>query len=131
MSFSLNQIQSAHAKVKSGADFPRYIQNLIQLGLKSYETFVSDGHSVYFGEADFTLRSDSKYPSLSISDQSDSEKFKHYLKIHQLGETDYRTFCNHAAECGVEKWIIDTTAMTCVYYDKAGNELIKETIPAL
>ncbi len=42
--FTLEQIKSAHSKVKSGADFPNYIQDLINLGIKSYHTYVSDGH---------------------------------------------------------------------------------------
>ena len=48
--FTLDQIKQAHAKVKSGADFPKYIQDLIVLGIKNYDTFVIDGHSEYYGE---------------------------------------------------------------------------------
>ena len=128
--FSISQIKEAHSKVKSGADFPKYIQDLITLGVKSYNTFVIDSHTEYKGENNYQIKSDAKYESLIISDKSDSEKFKHYLKIHQQGQTDYLMFCNHSAECGVEKWTVDTTAMTCIYYDKNGNELLAEKIPA-
>ena len=31
--FTIEQIKNAHAKVKSGADFPTYVQNLIKLGV--------------------------------------------------------------------------------------------------
>lgn len=31
---------------------------------------------------------------------------------------------------GVEKWVIDLSAMTCAYHDKAGNEMLVATIPA-
>ncbi len=43
--FILDQIEAAHSKVKSGADFPEYIKELKQFGVTSYETFVSDGHT--------------------------------------------------------------------------------------
>jgi hypothetical protein len=40
--FTIEQIKSAHTKVKSGADFPNYFKDLIQLGVTSYEAFVAD-----------------------------------------------------------------------------------------
>ncbi len=53
--FQLTKIKDAHAKVKSGADFPAYIQDLIQLGVLSYDTFVMDGHSVFNGADNFVI----------------------------------------------------------------------------
>jgi uncharacterized protein YbcV (DUF1398 family) len=41
--FTIEQIKIAHTKVRSGADFPNYIQDLINLGITSYETYVADG----------------------------------------------------------------------------------------
>lgn len=127
--FTIQQIKEAHSKVKSGSDFPNYIQDLIQLGVKSYDTFVADGHATYLGTDDYKTQSDEKYDEILVSDSSTIEQFKHYLKIHQQGQTDYLTFCNQSAQCGVEKWKVDTLAMTCTYYDKAGNKLLEETIP--
>ena len=37
--FTIAQIKEAHSRVKSGADFPTYIQDLIELGVKGYDTF--------------------------------------------------------------------------------------------
>jgi uncharacterized protein YbcV (DUF1398 family) len=44
-----------------------------------------------------------KYPVLDVAVKSNSEQFKHYLKIHQQGQTDYPGFCQHPAETGVDK----------------------------
>lgn len=126
--FTIQQIKDAHSKVKSGADFPNYIQDLIKLGVKSYETFVFDCHAEYFGADQYKITSEGKYSPLTIADTSNTEQFKHYLKIHQQGQTDYLTFCNHAAECGVEKWKVDTIQMTCTYYDKACAKMLEEKI---
>lgn len=127
--FSNSQIKEAHAKVKSGADFPTYVQDLIQLGVKKYDTFVTDGHSVYTDYDEAELHSDPKYPALAIAGKSNSEKFNQRLKLHQQGGTDYPTFCQDAADCGVEKWTVDMQEMTCTYYDKAGNSMKVEVIP--
>lgn len=129
--FTINQIKEAHAKVKSGADFPKYVQDIIALGVKSYSTYVTDGHTEYKGADDFSANNDPKYGDLAIADKSDNEKFKHYLKAHQQGKSDYLTFCNQSAETGVEKWIVDTNEMTCIYYDKSGNAMLVETIPSV
>lgn len=127
--FTLEQIKTAHSKVKSGADFPRYIQDLIELGIESYHTYVLDGHAEYFGKDNYDIKSDAKYPVLNVVEKSDSETFINRLKIHQQGQTDYLTFCNDSAKSGVEKWVVDTQKMTCTYYDKAGNNMLEEKIP--
>ena len=36
--FTVKEIHEAHAKVKSGADFPKYIQEIKKMGVKSFET---------------------------------------------------------------------------------------------
>ena len=56
--FTQEQISSSHSKVKSGAGFPAYINELKQLGVTHYETFVADGHT------DFLVASDCKTSSL-------------------------------------------------------------------
>ncbi|MGB4843175.1 MAG: DUF1398 family protein [Ferruginibacter sp.] len=128
--FQLKEITEAHSKVKSGADFPAYVQDLIKLGIKKYDTFVSDGHTLFFGENDFRVQSEPKYAALHVADVSDAEKFRYYLNMHQQGKTDYPAFCNHAAEAGVEKWTVNMEQMTCTYYDKLNLKMLEEKIPA-
>lgn len=127
--FSIEDIQNAHSKVKSGSDFPIYVQDLKKLGVIRYETLVSDGSTVYFGENEFRASSPAKYEELEISESSNAEKFKSDLKLHQQGKTDYKTFCSDCAKSGIEKWIVDLEKMTCTYYDKSENEILVESIP--
>ena len=128
--FTVTQIKEAHNKVKSGADFPKYIQEIKGFGVQSFITFVKDSHTEYFGADNFTTSSNPKYEDLEIAEITDSEKFKAQLKVHQQGKTDYFTFCKDCAETGIEKWIVDLNKMTCVYYDKYGNEILVEEIPS-
>jgi len=127
--FTIEQIKTAHLKVKSGADFPNYVQDLIKLGVTSYETYVSDGHTDYSGKDGYKTSTVQKYSQLIIAEQSDAEQFRLDLKAHQQGKTDYATFCNDCAKSGVEKWTVRMDKMTCTYYDKAGNEILVEAIP--
>lgn len=127
--FTVEQIKAAHSKVKSGADFPNYIRDIKQLGVTAFETWVIDSHTEYFGKDDYRTNSKPMYENLLIANESDKEKFGQYLKIHQQGETDYATFCRHCAETGIEKWFVNLAAMTCIYYNKTGEEILKEQIP--
>ena len=127
--FTIAQIKAAHSKVKSGADFPDYISDLLQLGVIYYETYVSDGHSDYFGKDEYKISSAPNYDQLFIDGQCNIEQFKTDLKAHQQGKTDYSTFCTDCAKSGIEKWAVFMDTMNCIYYDKAGNELLVEVIP--
>jgi len=129
--FTLQQIHDAHSKVKSGADFPQYMQDIMALGVASFETFVFDNHTNYFGKGNFKISSEGFSETLVIANESNIEQFKSDLKIHQQGKTDYMTFLNDCAKSGVEKWIVVMDTMTCSYYDKAGNEMVVETIPSV
>lgn len=127
--FTIQQIEQAHTKVQSGADFPKYIQEIKELGVESFETWVTDSHTDYFGAENFTTSSAPKYRELSIAETANQQEFIYRLKAHQKGETDYFTFCKDCAENGIEKWVVDLKAMTCIYYDKAENQILVEQIP--
>jgi uncharacterized protein YbcV (DUF1398 family) len=129
--FTIKQIKDAHAKVKSGADFPQYMQDLIALGVISFETFVYDNHTNYYGANDFKTSSEGFLETLIVSDQINIQQSQTDLKAHQQGKTDYMTFLNDCAKSGVEKWIVVMDKMTCSYYDKNGNEMVVETIPSV
>jgi uncharacterized protein YbcV (DUF1398 family) len=128
--FTVSQIKQAHSKVKSGADFPTYIKEIKILGVTAFETWVKDSHTEYFGAHDFKTSSLPMYENLVIADTTDKTTFANSLKIHQQGETDYFTFCKHCAETGIEKWFVCLDEMTCTYYDKSGNVILVEKIPA-
>lgn len=129
--FTIEQISAAHSKVKSGADFPAYIRDLKTLGVGYYETWVTDGHTEYYGAGDYRQASVEKYPPFAIAATADVPAFTESLRNHQQGKSDYITFCRQCAEYGVEKWAVCLDKMTCTYYDKAGSELLQEAIPAV
>jgi len=127
--FTIEQIKEAHAKVQTGADFPNYIQDLIILGVKGFDTFINDGHVEYYGVNNYVVTSDEKYDTIAVAPNANKERFIEFLVQHQEGQTDYLTFCNHAAQCGIAKWRVDILEMTCTYFDQAENEILIEKIP--
>jgi len=127
--FTVEQIKAAHDKVRSGADFPAYIQEIKGMGVTHYETYVADGHTDYHGINDHTAKVPAKYIALTIADSPNYEDFKAELMAHQQGKTDFLTFIKMCATFGIEKWEISMDRMTCTYFDKAGNEILVEQIP--
>ncbi len=123
--FTLTQIQEAHKHVKTWADFPKYAQELTQMWVLSYDTFVYDGHAVYLGNKE-PIIAPAKYETISIETTSNKEHFIERLRLHQSGGTDYMTFCRDCAENGVEKWTLDMIARTCTYYNQIGDVIIVE-----
>ena len=128
--FTIAQIKEAHSKVKSGADFPSYIQDLIELGVQGYDTFVNDGHVEYFGYSNFRVTATETYDKIKVASSANKERFIEFLVIHQDGQTDYLTFCNDAAQCGITRWRVDIIEMTCTYYDSANAPILIEKIPS-
>ncbi|MBD3583112.1 DUF1398 domain-containing protein [Flavobacterium selenitireducens] len=127
--FTIDQIQSAHSKVKSGADFPAYLREIEQLGVASYTIAVRDGSANYFGNDGFSVSAGPKYPNLEIATVVDRDRFLSDLKAHQQGLSDYSTFCEQSARSGVSKWTVDIEKLTCAYFDSHDREILIEKIP--
>ena len=127
--FTTDQIKAAHSKVKSGADFPSYIKEIMTLGVTHYEAYATDGHINYHGANDYTAKVPAKYEVLNIADTSNAEEFKTELKAHQQGKTEYLMFFKDCAKSGIFKWQVNMSKMTCTYFNKAGNEMLVEQIP--
>lgn len=128
--FTIEQISAAHSKVKSGADFPTYIRDIIKLGVNFYETRVANGQTNYYAKDGTLVASPEKYARLDIAATSNPEQFKADLLAHQNGKTDYRSFIAECAKSGIEKWAVCMEEMTCTYYDKANNKILVERIPS-
>jgi uncharacterized protein YbcV (DUF1398 family) len=127
--FTLAQIKQAYDKVHTEIDFKNYIQELIELGIKGYDTHVADGRVVYYGDTNHEVSTDAKYDQLLIAGNANKERFIEYLVIHESGQTDYYTFCQQAAQCGIAKSRIDIIEMTCTYLTSAGDPIVIEKIP--
>lgn len=131
MKFTIDEIKAEHQKVKSGADFPTYIQTIKNKGVSHYTVYVSDGNTEYFNQENQSAFTGKKYDALEISENVNLENFKLRLQLHQQGGTDYLTFCKDCAENGIDGWKMDLNLMICSYFDKAGNHLLVEEIPTL
>lgn len=127
--FTVQQIKSVHATVKTGADFPRYVREIKALGLVKYEFMVEDGRTVYFGEHKYRVEAPPIYPAKPINTISSTEQLARLIREHQAGKSSFPEFCQLVAGVGVHHWEVNAVTMMCNYYDVDGNKMLGEPIP--
>lgn len=126
--FTLEQIDDLHARLGNADTLAEYVRALWAMGVDKYDSYLTDGHSEYFGKHGHKVVSAPAHEPLSIAGASNRENFLKHLQLHERGETSYFEMSAGLAESGIEKWTVDTRNMTMIFYDKAGNEMLAEHI---
>jgi uncharacterized protein YbcV (DUF1398 family) len=126
--FTLEQINDLHARLGTAETLLEYVRALHAIGVEKYDSFLTDGHSAYFGMRGHTVISPPAHESLSIAEESNRESFLQHLKLHEQGKTTYLEMSKGLAQSGIEKWTVDTSKMTMIFYDRAGREMLVESI---
>jgi len=126
--FTIEQINDLHTRFGKAETLAEYVRALNAIGVEKYDSYLTDGHSEYFGKHGHKVNSPPTHEKLSIAEQSNREKFLNYLKLHEQGQTTYIEMSKGLAESGIEKWTVDTSKMTIIFYDKAGHDMLVESI---
>ena len=126
--FTIEQINDVHEKLGTMKDFLSYVTALKLLGIEKYDSYLTDGHSKYFGANGYYIESAPAHKKLLIADKGDKKSFLQHLSLHAERKTDYMTMSRGLAESGIEKWTVDTSTATISYYDKNGHQLLRESI---
>ena len=126
--FTLEQINDIHDRLGNAETLFQYLEALKNIGVDKYDSFITDGHSEYFGSGSHKVVSPPVHEKLSIAETSDRESFLQHLDLHNQGKTNYLEMSKGLADSGIEKWAFDTNKMTIAYYDQNGDEILVETI---
>ncbi len=126
--FTIEQIDELHDRLGKADTLAQYLQSLKAIGVTRSDSFVTDGHSEFFGKDGHMVVSAPAHEQLIVAERSSPEGLVEQLGRHSQGRTSYVEMSNGLADIGVEKWTFDMNAMTITYYDKAGNEMLVEAI---
>lgn len=126
--FTLEQINNIHDRLGNAETLAQYLEALKNIGVDKYDSFITDGHSEYFGKGGHQVVSPAVHEKLSIAEISNRESFLKHLDLHSEGKTNYLEMSKGLADTGIEKWTFDTNKMTIAYYDRDGNEILVEAI---
>lgn len=126
--FTLAQIEEIHGRLGKAGTLPDYLQALREIGVETYDSYLGDGHSEYFGAGGHKLLSSPAHDAVPVAATADRAQLRQQLDLHQQGATSYLEMSEALATAGVEKWTFDTAARTLTYYDRAGTELLREQL---
>ena len=126
--FTLEQIDHVHNRLGNAETLAQYLEALKNIGVDHYDTFITDGHSEYFGQGGHKVVSSPVHEKLSIAPTGDRESLLKHLDLHSQGKTTYLEMSKGLADSGIEKWTFDTNKMTIAYYGREENEILVEAI---
>jgi len=126
--FTLKQIDEIHDTFGKADTLSKYLQALNALGIDTYDSYLTDGHSEYFGGSGEQLSSPPVHEIFMVAEKSNRERFLEHLELHKQHKTSYLEMSKGLASSGIEKWTFDTEKMTITYYDRVGNTLLREVI---
>ncbi len=126
--FTLDQVNDIHKRLGKQKTLPEYLSALNSIGVYKYDSFISDGHSEYFGKDNQKVISEPVHKNLTIANTSNREGLLKHLNLHNQGQTDYLEMSRGLADSGIEKWSFDTSKMTITYFDIDGRDLLVEAI---
>jgi uncharacterized protein YbcV (DUF1398 family) len=126
--FTLDQINDIHERLGKQKTLPEYLTALKVIGVDHYDSFITDGHSEYFGKDNQSVVSPPLHQRFTIANTSNRENLLKHLSLHSQGEIDYLEMSQALADSGIEKWSFDTSKMTITYYDMDGREMLIEAI---
>ena len=126
--FTIQQINDIHNRLGNAETLADYLHALHAIGVETYDSYLTDGHSEYFGANGHTVTSPPAHEKLSVAATSNRENFLKHLKLHEQGKSTYVEMSKGLADSGIEKWTFNTNQMTITYYDKVGTAMLVESI---
>ncbi len=126
--FTLEQVTDIHDRLGNEDTLGAYLRALRDIGVETYDAYITDGHSEYFGADGQKLVGPAFHETFAIAETCDKEQFLQYMQQVEQGCIGYVVMSHSLADNGVEKWSFDTEQLTITYLDKAGNVLLREDV---
>lgn len=99
------------------------------MGITINTVDIQNGTTVYTHQSGEQIIDKGVKSTVPISHHTDKEQLQESLKQHQIGETDFSSFCDEMAQAGIYKWHISIDAGTCAYVNLKNEIVIVERIP--
>lgn len=113
--------------IRSGASFSRVVVMLKSANIKGYSYHVASGDIGFYDAHDEKMLISGPISlHQHVTKEQNGKPFAYILRRHQAGLMDFAVFCQKAASCGVNLWVVDLTRMTVSYFAINGS-LIQES----
>lgn len=84
--FTLKQIDAVHARAGTMRRFAASVKELRGLGVCSYNSYLTDGHSEYFDDTNESIASVAAHKRNGIAQVADREELIRHLDLHKRGK---------------------------------------------
>ncbi|WP_168120884.1 DUF1398 family protein [Paenibacillus sp. HB172176] len=112
--------------------YPKTFHALLEAGVTSYRTSVSNNHTVYEGEnSQYEDRDGALASTLEVAELFQADAVRKGLEHHQKHRTSYFDFLKDMAEAGVQFYEVNMSARAICYTSGRAEESYSETIPLL
>jgi uncharacterized protein YbcV (DUF1398 family) len=126
--FTIEQITDIHDRLGNSDTLGPYLRALREIGVETYDSYITDGHSEYHGADGQTLVGPAFHERFAIAETCDRQQFLETMREVEQGGLGYVEMSKALADNGVEKWTFDTGKLTITYLDRAGNVLLAENV---
>jgi len=126
--FTWAQIEDLHSRLGRADSLGDYLRGLAGLGIVRFDSYVTDGHSEFFGADGHHVVSPAHHAVLAVAEVSDRDAFLAHLRDHAEGRTSYVEMSEGLADSGAEKWVGDTEALTLTYWGRDGQVLLVDEV---
>jgi uncharacterized protein YbcV (DUF1398 family) len=126
--FTLEQITDIHDRLGSRDALGSYLRALREIGVQSYDSYITDGHSEYFGADGYALTGPAFHEAFAVAETCDREQFLRYIQQVEREGAGYLEMSKALAGKGVQRWTFDTEELTITYRSKAGDVLLAEKV---
>ena len=126
--FTWAQIEDIHTRLGRAESLGDYLRGLAAIGVVRFDSFVTDGHTEFFGADGQHVDSPAHHEILTVAEVSDRDAFLAHLRAHAEGRTSYVEMSAGLADSGVEKWVADTEVLTMTYCARDGVVLLVDEV---
>lgn len=125
---TLAQIEDVHDRLGSRESLGAYVRELREIGVSGYDSFLSDGRTEFSCSDGTTLTSGVHHEALAVVAEPDHAAIHDALAKAQRGDSSYLEMSKELADAGLERWSVDTVALTMTYVDIAGRHVLVEQL---
>jgi uncharacterized protein YbcV (DUF1398 family) len=125
---TLAEIDDIHERLGKADTLPAYCRALADLGVIAYDSYVSDGRTVFRTADGGELDTGPNHEIVEIAAEPEHDAVHDTLARAGSGELGYGEMSRLLGAAGLERWSVDTRQQVMTYVDVLGETVLAERL---
>ena len=125
---TLAEIDEVHGRLGNSDSLDAYCRALADLGVTGYDSYVTDGHTVFHTTHGRELVTPAYHEAVEVATEPDHAAVHATLARTEAGELDYGEMSRLLGAAGLERWSVDTRRLVMTYTDVLGEAALVEQL---